>query len=72
MTELEKVKLCVLRYLDGQDTEEELMSICGIVKCPECGQLVFEDELIDTEGMVNGGIGKVCEQCIEDKDIVDL
>ena len=68
MEELEKVKLSVLRYLNGEDTQEELMNICGIVKC-ECGALVFEDELTDTEGMINGGIGKVCEQCLEDRDI---
>ena len=35
--------------------------------CPQCGELV--EELIDTEGMLNGGIGKVCHQCIEDYDI---
>lgn len=35
--------------------------------CPICGEET--DELIDTEGMINGGIGEVCEQCIEDYDI---
>ena len=35
--------------------------------CPQCGELV--EELFDTEGLLNGGIGKVCEQCIEDLDI---
>lgn len=35
--------------------------------CPQCGELV--EELVDTEGMLNGGIGKVCHQCIEDYDI---
>lgn len=35
--------------------------------CPSCGNET--DELIDTEGMVNGGIGEVCEQCIEDNEI---
>lgn len=64
MEELEKVKLSVLRYLDGQDTKEELMSICDIVKCPECGQLVFEDDLISTEQTT--GIGSICEQCVAD------
>lgn len=69
MEELEKIKISVLRYLNGEDTEEELMNMCGIVKCPECGYLVFEDDLTDTEGMINGDIGKVCEQCLEDRDI---
>lgn len=62
--ELEKVKLSVLRYLEGEDSEEELMNICGIVKCPECGSLVFEDELVSTEQTT--GIGYICPQCIED------
>ena len=35
--------------------------------CPQCGELV--EELIDTEGMLNGGIGYCCKQCIEDYDI---
>ena len=35
--------------------------------CPICGEEV--DELFDTEGMINGGIGYVCEQCLEDLDI---
>ena len=35
--------------------------------CPQCGELV--EELIDTEGMLNGGIGSCCSQCIEDYDI---
>lgn len=35
--------------------------------CESCGELV--EELVDTEGMLNGSIGKVCHQCIEDLDI---
>ena len=35
-----------------------------IIICPNCGNET--DELIDTEGMINRGIGEVCEQCIED------
>lgn len=38
-----------------------------IKTCPICGQET--DELIDTEGMINGSIGEVCEQCLEDYDI---
>lgn len=37
------------------------------VICPICGQAT--DELIDTEGMINGSIGEVCEQCMEDYDV---
>lgn len=35
--------------------------------CPICGNET--DELIDTEGMINGSIGDCCEQCLEDYDI---
>lgn len=38
-----------------------------IVICPLCGEET--DELIDTEGMINGSIGEVCEQCLENYDI---
>ena len=38
-----------------------------ITICPLCGEET--DELIDTEGMINGSIGEVCEQCLEDYDI---
>lgn len=37
------------------------------VKCPICG---FDtDELIETDGMINGGIGECCLQCLEDYEI---
>lgn len=35
--------------------------------CPLCGEET--DELYDTEGMINGSIGEVCEQCLENYDI---
>lgn len=38
-----------------------------IVICPLCGEET--DELIDTEGMINGSIGEVCEQCLKNYDI---
>ena len=38
-------------------------------KCDICGVEVEEDELYDTEGCVNGGVGYVCEQCVEDCEI---
>ncbi|MDE6284218.1 MAG: hypothetical protein K2M17_00525, partial [Bacilli bacterium] len=41
--------------------EEELM------KCSTCGAEV--EELIDTEGKLNGSIGEVCSQCYQDFDI---
>lgn len=38
-------------------------------QCNICKEWFEEDELIDTEGMINGSVGKVCEQCLEDNDI---
>ena len=38
-----------------------------MITCPLCGEET--NELIDTEGLINGGIGLVCEQCLEDNDI---
>lgn len=36
-------------------------------KCEICGEET--EELFDTTQMVNGGVGYVCEQCLEDYDI---
>lgn len=38
-------------------------------KCDLCGCEIPLDDLIDTEGMINGSVGLACEQCIEDCDI---
>lgn len=40
-----------------------------LTKCSACHNWIKDDELEDTEGRLNGGIGRVCEQCIEDLDI---
>lgn len=48
------------------DDIEELM-VCNI-----CHEYFLENELIDTEGMLNGSVGYCCEQCMEDCDIKDI
>lgn len=35
-------------------------------KCFMCGEYDLTTEMFDTEGKVNGGIGKVCENCRRD------
>lgn len=37
--------------------------------CECCGEYV--ESLIDTEGMLNGGIGCICEQCCIDNSITE-
>ena len=49
-------------YCKDDDVEE-------LVLCESCQEYCKEDELHDTEGMINGGIGYVCEQCMENFDI---
>jgi hypothetical protein len=34
-------------------------------RCSSCDEWYDRDELIDTEMMVGGGVGMVCESCVE-------
>ena len=34
-------------------------------QCEQCGE--WEEELNDTEGLVNGGYGMICDSCWEDR-----
>lgn len=38
-------------------------------QCDICNEWFFIDSLIDTDGMINGNVGYVCEQCLKDNDI---
>ena len=51
-------------YCDKCDTE--------YAECDNCGELIPTDELRDTTEMINGGVGYVCEQCIEDCDMIEI
>lgn len=56
-------------------TETFVCPRCGgyfveLIKCDGCHNYFEEDELMDTESFINGGIGYVCRQCLEDNDIV--
>lgn len=44
----------------GSDNYEEME------KCAMCEEYFRHDDLIDTEGMPNGGVGYVCPSCYED------
>ena len=53
--------------MDIKEKEIEEEVIEDVYECDICGEEV--EELIDTEGMLNGGVGCVCAQCLEDNDI---
>lgn len=38
-------------------------------QCDICREWYREEDLTDTDGMINGSVGYCCEQCIEDGDI---
>lgn len=33
--------------------------------CESCGEATYEEFMVDTEGLVNGGYGIVCDYCYE-------
>ena len=47
----------------GSEDIEELKT------CDICGEYNREEDLEDTEGAVNGGIGYLCPQCIQDCEV---
>ena len=34
-----------------------------LVKCEQCDEINERDKMIDTEQIVNGGVGLICEEC---------
>lgn len=43
----------------GSDDYEEME------KCAMCEEYFRHDDLIDTEGLLNGGVGNICEDCLK-------
>ena len=41
-------------------------------ECDYCGEWTKEDDLEDTDGCINGGIGYLCPQCIKDCEIREV
>lgn len=52
--------------VEGMDEELLITYIELYHKCAVCGEWTLEGDLYDTEGVIDGGIGEVCEQCWED------
>lgn len=52
--------------------DHEICPLCGdddieeMRECDYCEEWNLEDDLEDTEGMINGGIGYLCPQCMKD------
>lgn len=61
-----ELRAIIREYLNGEMTKEELANMFDLEKCEMCGEYNFSEYLIDTDGMVNGGIGYVCENCKSD------
>lgn len=57
-----RMDLLVCPFCQDDDIEE-------LSKCDLCDEWFEEEALIDTDGMVNGSVGYVCEQCLHDNDI---
>lgn len=57
------------KYKELKRKMQEKIELYELKKCSVCEEYFEEDDLVNTEGMLNGGIGYVCEQCIEDGDI---
>lgn len=59
-----KTEILICPFCESDGTIEEMK------ECDYCGEWFKEDDLEDTEGAVNGGIGYLCEQCLQDCDII--
>lgn len=74
--ELKEVKAEDYYGVSGQFMSSHTMTIaecpcCGsddyeeMVMCPMCEEYFKEEDLIDTEGLPNGGVGNICEDCLK-------
>lgn len=57
-----RMDVSICPYCNDDDLEE-------LEKCAICEEWNSPDDLYDSEGMVDGGVGYVCEQCLEDCSI---
>ena len=64
-----EIKILYCNYLHKNIGNPDRFSfeeyIENVEQCAMCGEYDWSDNLIDTEGMINGGIGLVCESCRE-------
>lgn len=50
-------------YTSDMTTEEAEAILSNFARCESCGSWFDADELVDTETMIGGGVGYVCEDC---------
>ena len=57
-------------YINLPTAEESLKAIVShledLKECDVCGNVETDEYMHDTETMVNGGIGVICESCMRD------
>lgn len=63
-------------FQDRNRTTIYVCPVCGeegeleeMRECDQCGEWTRECDLEDTDGCVNGGIGYLCPQCIQDCEV---
>lgn len=61
-----EIRKMVRDYINAELKEIEIMGMCNLKYCAVCRDAHLEEDLLDTEPMINGGIGYVCEDCLED------
>lgn len=54
-------------YLNGEISKDSLASKFDVQKCNTCDNYELEEDLNDSEGMVNGNVGMICDQCLGDR-----
>ncbi len=68
MTDEERMRDSLVRYLNGHDSLEELILSHDIVKCPQCQHYVLEDELVSHKWDLNDSEEKICLDCRGDEE----
>lgn len=55
----------VFYHTDSMSYEEVKYLLENFTQCNSCDEWFDQDELFDTEQIVGGGVGRVCEACID-------
>lgn len=61
-----ELRYVIRDYLNETYKKEEILNKFDLKQCIQCENIELEEDMFDTEGIVNGGIGYICESCKED------